>query len=261
MWRKNHPLEFASNFPQFVLKPGAKSLQMQNPRANATKNIRELAIQYLEAGKSTEWFEVLYAQAKSGQVVIPWANLEPNPNLTEWLHRQAIQGSGQKALVVGCGLGDDVEELARSRSVSGGESGFQATGFDIAASAIEGCQTRFPQSRANYVVADLLNPPSEWQQAFDFVLESYTLQSLPAPLRPPAITQIANFVAPGGTLLLICRARDAEEPPGQLPWPLTQAELLQFVTEGLTLQNLEDYWDQESPPVRRFRAEFSRTMA
>ena len=36
-----------------------------------------------------------------------------NPNLTQWLNEKQIVGNGQSALVVGCGLGDDAEELAR----------------------------------------------------------------------------------------------------------------------------------------------------
>jgi len=43
------------------------------------------------------------------------------------------------------------------------------------------------QTRLNYTVADLLNPPGEWIGHFDFVLESYTLQVRPPELRPAAM--------------------------------------------------------------------------
>lgn len=214
---------------------------------------RTLAKQYNEAGEPTQWFEVLYAKAKEGKAVVPWADLEANPNLVQWLNANQVQGQGRRALKVGCGLGDDVEELC--------QRGFEATGFDISASAIEWCRDRFPTSTAQYIVADLLNPPSDWNQSFDFVLESYTLQVLPAPLRPKAIQQIANFVSLGGQLLVISRGRENTEDTGQMPYPLTKDEVMQFMQLGFSLVKFEDYCDQESPPVRRFRAEFRRDIA
>lgn len=214
---------------------------------------KSLAKQYNDAGEPTQWFEVLYSQAKDGKAVIPWADLKPNPNLVQWLNKNQVQGQGKTALKVGCGLGDDVEELCRR--------GFNVIGFDISPSAIEWCCNRFPNSTAQYVVADVLNPPSTWSQSFDFVLESYTLQVLPPSLRQDAIHQIANFVAPGGQLLVICRGRDDKDAPGQMPDPLIRNELMQFVDLGLVLINFEDYFDEESPPVRRFRAEFKRGNA
>jgi len=85
--------------------------------------------------------------------------------------------------------------------------GYEVVGFDIAPTAIAVCQKRFPGSTASYVVADLFDSPSEWRRAFDFVLESYTLQVLPAPERQRAIVRIADFVAPDGLLLVIARGR------------------------------------------------------
>lgn len=211
---------------------------------------RTLAKQYSDAGEPTQWFEVLYSEAKEGKAVIPWADLKANPNLVHWLNVNEVKGQGKTALKVGCGLGDDVEELCRR--------GFNVIGFDISASAIEWCCQRFPKSKAQYAIADLLNAPSAWNQSFDLVVEAYTLQVLPSSLRQAAIHQIANFVAPGGHLLVICRGRDKEDDPGQMPYPLTRNEVMQFVSAGLVLKNFEDYFDEESPPVRRFRAGFIR---
>lgn len=213
---------------------------------------RMLARQYTNAGKPTEWFEILYAQAKEEKAVIPWADLQANPNLIKWLDKTKIEGQRKTALKVGCGLGDDVEELCRR--------GFKTIGFDISPSAIEWCKQRFPNSTARYVVADLLNPPDSWNNSFDFVLESYTLQVLPLSLRQQAIERIANFVAPGGLLLVISRAKDVEEDLGQMPYPLIKDEIRQFVDRGLSLENFEDFWDEEFPSVRRFRAEFRKRM-
>jgi SAM-dependent methyltransferase len=212
---------------------------------------RALAKEYVAQGRPTDWFEVLYAEADRGDSVVPWADLRPNPNLIAWLDRNRALNGG-KALKVGCGYGDDVEELARR--------GYQVVGFDVAPTAIAACMKRSPDSRATYITADVLQSHVEWRQAFDFVLESYTLQVLPPAERDTAIVRIADFVAPDGTLLVIARGRDDEDDPGQMPWPLKRDEVLKFEDAGLTLVEFEDYLDEESPPVRRFRATYRREI-
>ena len=73
------------------------------------------------------------------------------------------------------------------------------------------------------------------------------------------ISRIAEYVAPGGGyLLLIARARESGESEGNMPWPLTRAEVEEFQKEGLTEVYFEDYLDRESPPIRRFRACYKR---
>ena len=188
--------------------------------------------------------------AKAGQATVPWADLEPNPNLVQWLKQKNINGTGKTALKVGCGLGDDVEELAGY--------GFSVTGFDISTTAVGWCMHRFPESHASYIRADLFDPPANWIRGFDFILESYTLQVLPPHLRLAAMAmgKIAEFVAPGGTLLAIARGREPDDNPGRMPWPLTKQELLKFEQSGLKLLAFEDFFDAEDPPVRRFMAEF-----
>jgi SAM-dependent methyltransferase len=211
---------------------------------------RDLARRHVADGDPLGWFEVLYASAGDDASSIPWADLAPNPNLLDWLDEQCVSGSSRRALKVGCGLGDDAEELSRR--------GFATVAFDISPSAVRWCRERFPESSVLYVEADLLQPPTQWVRAFDFVLESYTLQVLPLALRQEAIHRLADFVAPGGTLLLITRGRESAEPEGAMPWPLTRQELLVFTEAGLTELQLDDYEDDESPPVRRFRVTYSR---
>lgn len=211
--------------------------------------VQNLAQQYIEAGKPTAWFEVLYSQANNDEKLIPWADMKPNHNLVQWLDDHKIHGQEKRALVIGCGLGDDAEELSKR--------GFNVTAFDISPSAIKWCKQRFPNSSVNYLVADLLNPPSEWNQNFDFILESYTLQSLPTAVSNQAIDIIANFLSVQGTLLIICRGRNPEDQLDKVPYPLTKNDLMRFVDAGLSLVNFEDYLDQEiSSSLRRFRVTF-----
>lgn len=68
---------------------------------------RELAHKHIAAGDPLGWFESLYRQAAGDSSIIPWADLTPNPNLLDWLDATNVRGKGQKALKVGCGLGDD----------------------------------------------------------------------------------------------------------------------------------------------------------
>jgi len=106
----------------------------------------------------------------------------------------------------------------------------------------------------DYIAADLFRAPASWRRAFPLVLEAYTLQVLPPELREEATERIAGFVAPGGCLLVISRARGEEDPRGSMPWPLTQAEVRRFLEFGFTETRFDDFVDSEDPPVRRFRA-------
>lgn len=212
--------------------------------------VRQLASEFMAEGDATGWFEALYAEAGKNYAVVPWADLAPNSHLIHWSQNQAITGYQKNALVVGCGYGDDAEFLA--------QLGFEVVAFDIAPTAIAQCQARFPNSSVSYQVANLLNPPTPWLQNFDLVFESYTLQALPPDLRARAIGQLANLVARSGQLLIITRGRDETDPPGELPYPLTLQELDALELAGLQKQSFEDYFDDEDPPVRRFRVLYTR---
>ena len=212
--------------------------------------ISALADSYLREGKPAGWFEPLYASAAGDPSVIPWADLRPNPNLLRWLNDTGTRGDGRRALDVGCGLGDNAQALAAA--------GFRVTGFDISPTAIEWAKRRFPHSGVDYRVADLLNLPADFIGAFDFVHECYTLQALPPDVRERGMAAVASLLAPEGRLLVIARARDEQDPPGSLPWPLTRTELKRFESLGLKRESFEDFLDDAEPPAWRFRAVYSR---
>jgi SAM-dependent methyltransferase len=215
---------------------------------------RELAAEFIGKGDPLGWFEALYREAESGDGIVPWADQAPNPRLIEFWTAHALATVNKRALVIGSGFGDDAEQLAAW--------GFHTTGFDISKTAVAATKKRFPETRVEYVVADLFDPPPSWTHAFDFVLEIYTVQALPAELRPEAVEKIAQFVAPGGRLLAIARGRAEGEPEGQgPPWPLTRAELDRFQRAGLTEESFEDYAESEPPWVRRFRALYRRVKS
>jgi 2-polyprenyl-3-methyl-5-hydroxy-6-metoxy-1,4-benzoquinol methylase len=211
------------------------------------KRARTLAMEALAAGEPLAWFERLYREAQTSGAVVPWADYRPNPNLVSWLDAGASL-TGGRALDIGCGFGDDAEELSRR--------GFDVTAFDISESAVAAAQRRFPATRVAYRTANLLELPLEWRRTFAFVLEAYTLQVLPREQRIEASRVLAGLVAPGGVLLVIARGREPADDPGAMPWPLTRAEVEAIATDGVCLVRLDDFVDAEEPPVRRFRAVF-----
>ena len=217
---------------------------------NNPTRVSELSAKYIQQDDPTGWFEELYSQAGEDSGRIPWAKLTVNPHLASWIAKNHIEGKGKKALVVGCGLGDDAEALA--------DLGFEVTGFDISPSAIAWCQKRFPDTSVNYVVSDALKPESAWSESFALILESYTLQAVPESLRQQIMSTIVNYLAPGGMLLIICRGRNVEEDAGiSPPWALTKEEL-SFLELKLDRVSFEDYLDQRNPPVRRFRIQYCK---
>ncbi|HEX4002215.1 MAG TPA: class I SAM-dependent methyltransferase [Candidatus Acidoferrales bacterium] len=211
---------------------------------------RELAAEFVAKGDPTGWFEVLYQEGEQGKSIVPWADHKANSHLSEFWKAHSFDTAGKSALVIGSGFGDDAEEIAGW--------GFQTTGFDIAKTAIAATKKKFPNSRVNYVAADLFDPPPAWREKFDFVFESNTLQALPRSVRARAAAKVAEFVKRGGALLVIARGREKTDPEGQLPWPLTREELDEFVGAGLREESFEDFADPDPPWVRRFRVLYRR---
>lgn len=217
------------------------------------RRARALAHEAQARGDGTGWFEQLYREAAGDPAAIPWADLTPNPLLVEWL-RAHSPAPGTRALVVGCGLGDDARELLRA--------GLAVSAFDLSPTAIEWCRRRHAGLAIDWRAHDLLTPPpQDWAAAFGLVVEAYTLQSLPASLRDRAAAGIPAFLRPGGTLLAICRGRPDGTPDlDGPPWPLTPGALRGwFGAAGLVEQELRERPDtQEDPPVLRLVGSWRR---
>ncbi|HJT33652.1 MAG TPA: class I SAM-dependent methyltransferase [Pirellulales bacterium] len=213
---------------------------------NSRTRARALAAQHLGEGDYLGWFEPLYAEAGDNPRDIPWVDLSPNPHLVSWFSEESGRVPRGSALVVGCGLGDDAEYL--------GAHGFRVTAFDVSPTAVDWCRRRFPQSPVVYEVRDLFHAPIAWRGAFDLIFEAYTLQVFPQSIRPGAMREMSKWLSPAGRLVVITRGREIDGPEGQMPWPLTRAELGMFEEAGLACQRFDDFLDDEQPPVRRFRA-------
>ena len=196
------------------------------------------------------FFEPLYVAAAERGDAVPWDRGAPHPLVEEWA--ADVDGAGRTALVVGSGLGPDAELLA--------QRGFDVVAFDVSPTAIASTQERFPASSVDYRVANLLDLPADWRHAFDLVLESLTVQSMPPEFHADAIANVACSVAPGGTLLVVATARDeAAGMPDGPPWPLTRAEVESFATDGLEIVEIEGIRRPGVPA--RWRARFERPVA
>jgi 2-polyprenyl-3-methyl-5-hydroxy-6-metoxy-1,4-benzoquinol methylase len=224
----------------------------EDSRAQASARLRRMAQESIANGDLTGLFDAIYRSADGNAGTIPWARLRPNQMLIEWLEQQHLDGVGKRALVVGCGLGDDAEALAHR--------GFDVTAFDISPEAIQWCQRRFPESSVQYAVNNLLALPDAWSGRFDFIMEAYTLQSLPEQtLRMQAAAQLARCLAPTGSLLVICFGREPEEEQTSLPWPLSWEDLAIFQQFGLREVSFERLTNGESEV--RFRVHFAQPSA
>ncbi|MFT5291061.1 MAG: SAM-dependent methyltransferase [Planctomycetota bacterium] len=207
-------------------------------RAAARQRTGERARKSIAGGEPMAWFEDLYAEAGGDASNVPWADLAPHPLLAELLNRAGATGPEResRALVVGCGLGDDLGPC--------GERGFRVEGFDLSPSAVEWAQKRFPDLADRFHVRDLFRLPGAWDASFQLIVEIYTLQALPLELRRDAFRAIARVLAPGGCLALICRALPAgialdAERAGP-PWPIAEDELRAWGAENnLNLKDLE----------------------
>ena len=217
---------------------------MDNKEAERAR-ARELAAQFADRGDATGWFEAFYKEAKGDNRKIPWADLEPNRFFRAWAEKAELKGDGRKALVVGCGLGDDAVYLD--------DLGFEVTAFDISPTAIEWARKLHSGRDIKFEVMDLFEPFRGWLGAFDFVLEVYTIQPLPLEMRVRVIDAIASFVVPGGEIVVVTRGREDDEKPAQMPWPLSRKDLSRFEENGLIRTSFEIMIDEtEEPPAPRF---------
>ncbi len=178
-----------------------------------------------EEPKREAFFNFVYENADGDAAGVPWADLAPKPPLVEWLANHP--GSNKSAIDIACGLGDNAEALAAA--------GYETTAFDLADTAIDWANKRFPESRVAYQKCDLFDLPKNWVGSFDLVSEIYTIQSVPVEMHAKISTAIASLVAPGGRLFIIAIARDEGTTHQGPPWPLMPSELAIFANLGFEL--------------------------
>ena len=201
----------------------------------------------LEAGMPLAWFEELYSTADRDDDWIPWSDGHPNPLLVEWAVGQQDLG---RALVVGCGLGEDAAFLD--------QRGWDVTAFDLSPTAVEWAKELFSESKIEWLTANLLDLPEEWNSSFDLVLEVHILQAMPESIRLQASPKLAPLVRNGGHLVCIGRFQTDSGPVEGPPWPLSRS-FIESIGENLPMQGLDVCsLPDDEPDVSRFRAVWRR---
>ena len=189
------------------------------------------------------WIDELYDLANRNSSMIPWARMSPNPIMIDWVKENI---AGGKALIVGCGLGDDAIGLE--------ELGFQVTAFDISDLCINWCRDRFPESSVDWQVADILEPPTKWIEQFDLVVEIHILQAIPdGGIRELAAKNLPKLLNKDGFLLCIGRLDNGRQMIQSPPWPLKEDWLKASFSE-INLHGFTQFTYQESIDVTRYYA-------
>ena len=189
------------------------------------------------------FFESVYENADHDDLAaIPWATLAPNVYLEKHLN-QHESVTGKKALVIGCGLGDDALILEKH--------GYEVDAMDISPSAIALAKKRHPESDVNFHVGDIYDMPESSKGKYDFVYEGLTIQSLPPKDREKLVKIIVSLIARDGELLVYAHTQNDEDSYGGPPWPFYADEFKLFENEGL--QKIYDKKEDETMPVAPYR--------
>jgi len=187
--------------------------------------------------------EEVYAAAEGRRDAIPWDQGAPCPAVVEWLNTEAshVLRPGSRAVVVGCGLGDDVDELTMR--------GYDAFGIDACPSAIHWARREHPNLSDKLLNEDLLNLHSRWRGRFDLVIASSLLETIDPHIRPDAVAGAASLVRSRGSVIV---SSDAAAPDAIAPDTLETM----FNDAGLRLARPVEHLDLNGR--QRLRAVFHR---
>lgn len=133
----------------------------------------------------------------------PDAHPDPThqPPANPYVARLATEHPAGTALDAGCGTGAEAVELAAH--------GWEVIGADISASALAAAARRAEAQSLSGSVSWAETDLSSWEpgRLFDLVTTNYAHPAMP---QLAFYSRIAEWVAPGGTLLIVGHAHDAE---------------------------------------------------
>lgn len=196
--------------------------------------------------KASDWFDDLYKNNKESHENIPWARQAVNPLLQSYLDEETTHKG--KALVIGCGLGDDANALE--------EAGYDVVAIDVSQTALDLAKKRFYNSHIVFEKQDIFDMPHRYDAYFDFVFEAFTIQSLPVEFREKMIKAVADTVVPLGKLLVIAHKR--EEHFDGPPWPLEESEINLFEQHGLIELTHEIHTEESKISNTRFKVLYAK---
>ena len=158
-----------------------------------------------------------------------WDKGAPSPPMRQYLERHAVSG---RALVPGCGRGHEVALAV--------DHGLDATGLDIAPTAVEEARALYPRLAERFVAGDLFDPPRALRGAFDVVLEHTCMSGLHPTLRASYRRGIDATLRRGGLLIGVWFINPDLDPGDEgPPFPLSLSDLTALFADGYEI--LEDY--------------------
>ncbi|MFU8840205.1 MAG: class I SAM-dependent methyltransferase [Nitriliruptoraceae bacterium] len=200
--------------------------------------LRPLIDEHLGRGAPTGWFEPAYRAAVDAGARLPWQEAAPHPWVASWLDAPVLTPPGPRALVVGCGTGQEAELLAAR--------GYAVVGIDVAPTALAWAAARLRRASKRirravaYREADLLTLDPGALGPFDLVVEVHTVPWLPGLVQDAAMAAIGPLVRAGGVALTITTLRAAEDDaPVGPPWPQAPSALASYRAGGLVRLALE----------------------
>ncbi|MDQ7061761.1 MAG: class I SAM-dependent methyltransferase [Sulfurimonas sp.] len=199
-----------------------------------------------EHNLASAWFNNLYEEHKNNHENIPWAKLKVNPLLETYL-KAASEHKG-KALVIGCGLGDDAKALE--------VAGFEVIAIDVSQVALDLAQERFSDSKIIFEKQDIFDMPKKYEEYFDFIFEAFTIQSLPRKFRQKMIQSISQSLCKKGKILVV--AHKKEHDFNGPPWPLEKHEIDLFKTSGLEEISFEIHEEKAAISNKKFKALYQK---
>ncbi|MDQ7043818.1 MAG: methyltransferase domain-containing protein [Sulfurimonas sp.] len=198
--------------------------------------------------KASEWFEDFYKENENSHHNIPWAKQSVNPLLQTYLDEKRVHKG--KALVIGCGLGDDAYALANA--------GYETVAIDISQTALRIAQKRFEGTDITFEKQDIFDMPHKYCEYFDFIFESLTIQSLPREFRSKMIKAVARCAADNGEILVVAHKKGLSD--GGPPWPLTPQEIEEFKEHNLQELSSELITEPSNISNTRFRILYKKSL-
>lgn len=200
--------------------------------------LRPLVEVHLDAGDPTGWFEPAYRAAVAAGQRLPWQEPAAHPWVASWLDAPVLTPPGRRALVVGCGTGQEAQLLATR--------GYEVVGIDVAptalawAAALLRSAPRTVRSAVTLLQADLLTVDPAELGPFDLVVEVHTVPWLPGVVQDAAMAAIGPLVGAGGVAVTISELRSAEgDALVGPPWPQAPSALVSYRAGGLVRLALE----------------------
>jgi SAM-dependent methyltransferase len=170
-----------------------------------------------------------------------WDKGIPAPAMKQYLARHAVHG---RALVPGCGRGHEVALAV--------EHGLDATGLDIAPTAVAKARALYPHLAECFVTGSLFDPPEKMRGAYDVVLEHTCMSGLHPTLRKDYRRGVDLTLRRGGLLIGVWFINPALDPGNEgPPFPFSVADLTALFAEGYEI--VDDYVPDVAFPGREDR--------